>query len=145
MFKAIKEFFVGKPKVEEAPAQCPFKVEAAVQPEPEPVVAQKVAEVVPEAVVETVPEVSQATMIETPAVEEINITTVTINDQITDAVTITSKPIDTISTGAWPFPNNAPSEGGKKKRTFVKREEPATTKKPVPAIKAKNTKTRKKK
>jgi len=127
MFKAIKEFFVGKPKVEEAPAQCPYKAEA---PAPEPVPAP-VAEVAPEPA---------------PVVEEIKVTTVTLNDQITDAVTMTAKP-DTIPTGAWPFPNGTPPEPEvKKKRTFVKREEPVTEKKPVPAIKAsKNNKTRKKK
>ena len=27
MFKAIKEFFVGTPKVEEKPAECPYKAE----------------------------------------------------------------------------------------------------------------------
>jgi hypothetical protein len=114
MFKAIKEFFVGKSKVEEAPAQCPYKAEVAPAPEPVPVV------------------------------EEIKITTVTLNDQITDAVTITAKP-DTVPTGAWPFPNGTPPEPEvKKKRTFVKRQEPATDKKPTPAIKA-NNKPRKKK
>jgi hypothetical protein len=122
MFKAIKEFFVGKPKVEEAPAQCPYKAEAAPAP---------VAEATP------APE-------PTPVVEEIKITTVTLNDQITDAITITAKP-DTVPTGAWPFPNGTPPEPEvKKKRTFVKRQEPATDKKPTPAIKA-NNKPRKKK
>ena len=116
MFKAIKEFFVGKPKVEEAPAQCPYKAEPAPEPVPEPA----------------------------PVVEEVKITTVTLNDQITDAVTITAKP-DTVPTGAWPFPNGAPPEGQKKKRTFVKREEPATEKKPTPAIKVNKNKSRKKK
>ena len=129
MFKAIKEFFVGKPKVEETPAQCPYKAEA---PAPAP---------------ESVPEPTPAPVSEpAPVVEEIKITTVTLNDQITDAVTVTAKP-DTVPTGVWPFPVGAPPEPEvKKKRTFVKREEPVTEKKPVPAIKAsKNNKTRKKK
>jgi hypothetical protein len=122
MFKAIKEFFVGKPKVEEAPAQCPYKAEAAPAP---------VAEATP------TPEPA-------PVVEEIKITTVTLNDQITDAITITAKS-DTVPTGAWPFPNGTPPEPEvKKKRTFVKREETATDKKPTSAIKA-NSKPRKKK
>lgn len=129
MFKAIKEFFVGKPKVEEAPAQCPYKAEA---PAPAP---------------ESVPEPTPAPVSEpAPVVEEIKITTVTLNDQITDAVTVTAKP-DTVPTGAWPFPVGSPPEPEvKKKRTFVKREESVTEKKPVPAIKAsKNNKSRKKK
>ena len=80
-----------------------------------------------------------------PVVQEINITTVTLNDQITDAVTVTAKP-DTIPTGVWPFPNGAPLETEvKKKRTFVKREEPVTKKKLTPAITVNKTKPRKKK
>lgn len=118
MFKAIKEFFVGKPKVEEAPAQCPYKAEAAPAPEPTPEPA--------------------------PVVEEIKITTVTLSDQITDAVTVTAKP-DTVPTGSWPFPGGEKPVEQKKKRTFVKREEQATEKKPTPAIKVNKNKPRKKK
>ena len=132
MFKSIKEFFVGKPKVEDKPAECPYKAEVSPAPEPvpEPV---GVVEPTPAPVVEPV-----------PVVEEIKITTVTLSDQITDAVTVTAKP-DTIPTGVWPFPNSTPPEPEvKKKRTFVKREETATEKKPTPAIKA-NSKSRKKK
>ena len=90
MFKAIKEFFVGKPKVEEeVPAQCPYKAEAVTLPEPTP---------------EPVPPVSPAPVVEvSPVAEEIKITTVTLNDQITDAVTVTVKS-DTVPTGSWPFP-----------------------------------------
>ena len=138
MFKAIKEFFVGKPKVEEAPAQCPYKAEAAPAPEPTPE---------PAPVTEPAPVAEAAPVVEpAPVVEEIKVTTVTLNDQITDAVTMTAKP-DTIPTGAWPFPNGVPPEPEvKKKRTFVKREEPATTtKKPTPAIKVNKNKPRKKK
>ena len=133
MFKSIKEFFVGKPKVEEKPAECPYKAEAAPAPEPVPE---------PVAVVEPTP----APVVEpVPVVEEIKITTVTLSDQITDAVTITAKP-DTIPTGAWPFPNGVPPElEVKKKRTFVKRQEPVTEKKLTPAITATKTKPRKKK
>jgi len=55
MFKSIKEFFVGKPKVEEAPAEVPYKVEAAPEPVPAPV-----------------PLVAEATVVaSTPVVEEI--------------------------------------------------------------------------
>jgi len=130
MFKAIKEFFVGTPKVEEKPAECPYKAEMV----PAGTEATMAA---PAPVVEAVPAPE-------PVIEEIKITTVTLNDQITDAVTITAKP-DTVPTGAWPFPNGAPPEPEvKKKRTFVKRQEPATDKKPTPAIKA-NNKPRKKK
>ena len=131
MFKAIKEFFVGTPKVEEKPAD-PIKVEIV----PAGTEATMAA---PAPVVEAVPAPEPE-----PVIEEIKITTVTLNDQITDAVTITAKP-DTVPTGAWPFPNGAPPEPEvKKKRTFVKRQEPATDKKPTPAIKA-NNKPRKKK
>jgi len=132
MFKAIKEFFVGKPKVEEAPAQCPYKAEAAPAPEPAPE---------PVAVVEPAP----APVVEpAPVIEEIKISTVTLSDQITDAVTMTAKP-DTIPTGTWPFPGGEKPVEEKKKRTFVKREEPVADKKPTPAIKVNKNKPRKKK
>lgn len=159
MFKAIKEFFVGKPKVEEAPAQCPYKAEApAPEPAPAPVIEQTSVPVAEPAVVTvTVPEptpvadtviVAEQPTIQTvpvPVVEEINITTVTLNDQITDAITVTAKS-DTVPTGVWPFPVGAPPEPEvKKKRTFVKREEPVTEKKPTPAIKVNKNKPRKKK
>ena len=133
MFKSIKEFFVGKPKVEENPAECPYKAEVAPVPEPVPE---------PVAVVEPTP----APVVEpVPVVEEIKITTVTLSDQITDAVTITAKP-DTIPTGVWPFPNAVPAEPEvKKTRTPVKQKEAVTTKKLTPAITANKTKPRKKK
>lgn len=121
MFKAIKEFFIGKPKVEEAPVPDP----------------------VPAPVIETVTAVEPVPVVEVTNVEKINEATVTLSDQITDAVTVTAKS-DTIPTGAWPFPGDKPEEQ-KKKRTFVKREEPATTKKPTPAIKVTKNKPRKKK
>jgi len=132
MFKLIKEFFVGKPKVEEAPAEVPYKVEAAPAPEPVPE---------PVAVVEPTP----APVVEpVPVVEEIKITTVTLNDQITDAITITTKS-DTIPTSVWPFPNAVPAEPEvKKTRTPVKQKEAVTSKKTTPAITA-NSKSRKKK
>jgi hypothetical protein len=126
MFKAIKEFFVGTPKVEEKPAE-PVKVEI-------------------------VPAGTEATMVApAPVVEEIKPETVTISisDNMnvsvgTQSDTITlSPPADP---GAWPFPNTPPAETEvKKKRTFVKREETATEKKLTPAIKATKTKPRKKK
>jgi hypothetical protein len=133
MFKSIKEFFVGKPNVEEKPAECPYKAEAVPVPEPVPE---------PVAVVEPTP----APVVEpVPVVEEIKITTVTLSDQITDAVTVTAKP-DTIPTGVWPFPNAVPAEPEvKKTRTPVKQKEAVTTKKLTPAITANKTKPRKKK
>jgi hypothetical protein len=133
MFKSIKEFFVGKPKVEEKPAECPYKAEVAPAPEPVPE---------PVAVVEPTP----APVVEpVPVVEEIKITTVTLSDQITDAVTITAKP-DTIPTGVWPFPNAVPAEPEvKRTRTPVKQKEAVTEKKLTPAITANKTKPRKKK
>jgi hypothetical protein len=135
MFKSIKEFFVGKPKVEETPAEVPYKVEAVPEPAPAPVTE-------PVAVVEPTP----APVVEpVPVVEEIKITTVTLNDQITDAVTITAKS-DTIPTSVWPFPNAVPAEPEvKKTRTPVKQKEAVTTKKTTPAITANKTKPRKKK
>lgn len=122
MFKAIKEFLVGKPKVEETPT--PTVTEApVVAPAVEPVVAEPV--------------------VTEPVVEEAKVTNITLSDQIAEAVTMTVKPETT--TGAWPFPTATPAEVPvKKKRTFVKREETATEKKPTPAIKA-NNKPRKKK
>jgi hypothetical protein len=143
MFKSIKEFFVGKPKVEEAPpAECPYKAEVAPAPAP-------VIEPVPAPVAETV----TVTVVEpAPVVEEIKPETVviSISDNMnvsvnTQSDTITLTPPATDPT-IWPFPKEAPLETEvKKKRTFVKREETATEKKPTPAIKATKTKPRKKK
>ena len=133
MFKSIKEFFVGKPKVEEKPAECPYKAEVTPAPEPTPE---------PVAVVEPTP---------APVVAEIKPETVTISisDNMNVSVgtqsdtIILSPPADP---GVWPFPKEAPLETEvKKKRTFVKREETATEKKPTPAITANKPKPRKKK
>jgi hypothetical protein len=144
MFKSIKEFFVGKPKVEETPAEVPYKVEAVSEPAPAPVI-----EPVPAPVAETV----TVTVVEpAPVVEEIKPETVviSISDNMnvsvnTQSDTITLTPPATDPT-IWPFPKEAPLETEvKKKRTFVKREETATEKKPTPAIKATKTKPRKKK
>jgi hypothetical protein len=140
MFKSIKEFFVGKPKVEETPAEVPYKVEAVSEPTP-------VVEPAPAPVAEPVVLVEPA-----PVVEEIKPETVviSISDNMnvsvnTQSDTITLTPPATDPT-IWPFPKEAPLETEvKKKRTFVKREEPATEKKPTPAIKATKTKPRKKK
>ena len=134
MFKSIKEFFVGKPKVEEKPAECPYKAEVTPAPEPTPE---------PVAVVEPTP---------APVVEEIKPETVTISifDNMnvsvgtqSDTIALTPPATDP---GVWPFPKEAPLETEvKKKRTIVKREETATEKKPTPAITANKTKPRKKK
>ena len=133
MFKSIKEFFVGKPKVEETPAEVPYKVEAVSEPAPAPVTE-------PVAVIEP-----------TPVVEEIKPETVviSISDNINVSVNTQSDTI-TLTPPAdpkqWPFPNTQPAETEvKKKRTFVKRQEPVTDKKPTPAITANKTKPRKKK
>jgi fused signal recognition particle receptor len=138
MFKSIKEFFVGKPKVEEPVVQAP---EAVPAPEPTPVV-----EPVPAPVTETVTVVEPA-----PVVEEIKPETVviSISDNMNVSVNTQSDTI-TLTPPAdpkqWPFPNTQPAEAEvKKKRTFVKRQEPATDKKPTPAITANKTKPRKKK
>jgi hypothetical protein len=156
MFKSIKEFFVGKPKVEETPAEVPYKVEAVPEPAPTPAVEPAPVPVTePVAVVEPAPApVSETVAVvepvpapvaePVPVVEEIKITTVTLSDQITDAVTITAKS-DTIPTSVWPFPKAVPAEPEvKKTRTPVKQKEAVTTKKTTPAITA-NSKPRKKK
>jgi len=136
MFKSIKEFFVGKPKVEEKPAECPYMAETA--PAPEPALAP-------------VPLGTEATIVASaPIVEEIKPETVTISisDNMnvsvgTQSDTITlSPPADP---GAWPFPNTVPVEPEvKKTRTPVKQKEAVATKKTTPAITA-NSKPRKKK
>jgi hypothetical protein len=119
MFKAIKEFFVGKPKVEE------------------PVV------------VTTEPAVTVTIDTVQPAVEEIKPETVTISlsDNMNfsigqpDTIILTPPADNTI----WPFPTAPPAEAQvKKTRVPVKQKEAVTTKKPAPAITAK-TKPRKKK
>jgi len=132
MFKSIKEFFVGKPKVEEAPAEVPYKVEAAPEPVPAPV-----------------PLVAEATVVaSTPVVEEIKPETVFISasDNMnisistqSDTITLTPPVVDNT---VWPFPKAVPEE--KKTRAPVKQKEAVTTKKTTPAITA-NSKSRKKK
>ena len=140
MFKSIKEFFVGKPKVEETPAEVPYKVEAVSEPAPAPVV-----EPVPAPVTETVTVVEPA-----PVVEEIKPETVviSISDNMNVSVNTQSDMI-TLTPPAdpkqWPFPNTQPAEAEvKKTRTPVKQKEAVTTKKTTPAITA-NSKPRKKK
>jgi len=118
MFKAIKEFFVGKPKVEEPVVQAPEAM-------PEPVAAPVVEEIKPETITISV-------------TDSMDVSVNTVPDTIT-----LSAPTDTTT---WPFPSAPPAETEvKKKRTLVKRQEPATEKKPTPAIKASKTKPRKKK
>ena len=133
MFKSIKEFFVGKPKVEEKPAECPYKAEVTPEPVPVPVVE-------PVSVIEPA-----------PVIEEIKPETVTISISDNMNISVGSQPDTIILTppvdpGAWPFPNTPPAEAEvKKKRTFVKREETVAEKKPTPAITANKPKPRKKK
>ena len=115
MFKSIKEFFVGKPKVEEP---------TVVVTEPALLTS-----------VETITVVQ-------PIVEEIKPETVTISISDNMNVSVSSQS-DTITfppanSGAWPFPNTPPVEVNKKRT-------PATGKKPTPAITATKTKPRKKK
>ena len=130
MFKSIKEFFVGKPKVEETPAEVPYKVEPILEPAPalvtEPVTAVEPAPVVEEIKPETV---------FISASDNMNIS---ISTQ-SDTITLTPPVVDN---SVWPFPKAVPEE--KKTRTPVKSKETVTTKKPAPAITAK-TKPRKKK
>ena len=119
MFKSIKEFFVGKPKVEEPVVQAPGVVPT---PEPTPVVepAPVVEEIKPETVVISIS-------------DNMN---VSVNTQ-SDTITLTPPATDPT---IWPFPKDAPLETEvKKTRT------PATGKKTTPAITATKPKPRKKK
>jgi len=126
MFKTIKEFFVGKPKTETIAVEEPVKVESQV------IVSES-------ATVNSLPETGGGQPTTVPD---------TVSISITENVSVNLEP-DTITTsvpGAWPFPNTPPAEPEvKKKRTFVKRQEPATDKKPTPAIKVSKNKPRKKK
>ena len=130
MFKSIKEFFVGKPKVEETPVEAPYKVEPVLEPAPalvtEPVTAVEPAPVVEEIKPETV---------FISASDNMNIS---ISTQ-SDTITLTPPVVDN---SVWPFPKAVPEE--KKTRTPVKQKEAVTTKKTTPAITA-NSKSRKKK
>ena len=132
MFKSIKEFFVGKPKVEEPVVQAP---------EPAPVVEPAPVPVAETVVVEPAPVVEEIKP-ETVVISISDNMNVSVNTQ-SDTITLTPPATDPT---IWPFPKEAPLETEvKKKRTFVKREETATEKKPTPAIKATKTKSRKKK
>ena len=138
MFKSIKEFFVGKPKVEEPVVQAPETVPA---PEPTPVVEPAPVPVAETVVVEPAPVVEEIKP-ETVVISISDNMNVSVNTQ-SDTITLTPPATDPT---IWPFPKEAPLETEvKKKRTFVKREETATEKKPTPAIKATKTKPRKKK
>jgi len=123
MFNSIKEFFVGKPKVEE-----PVVVTT------EPAVA---------VTIDTVVTVQ-------PVVEEIKPETVTIS--LSDNMNFSIGQPDTIiltppaDNTLWPFPTTPPAEAQvKKNRPPVKQKEAVATKKPAPAITAAKTKPRKKK
>ena len=123
MFKSIKEFFVGKPKVEEKPAECPYKAEIAPEPAPVPETVQVIEEIKPETVFIS-------------ASDNMNFS---ISTQ-SDTITLTPPVVDN---SVWPFPKAVPEE--KKTRTPVKSKETVTTKKPAPAITANKNKPRKKK
>ena len=133
MFKSIKEFFVGKPKVEETPAEVPYKVEAVPEPAPAPV-TEPVVVVEPAPVVE---EIKPETVF-ISASDNMNISISTQSDTITLTPPVADNTV-------WPFPKAVPEEEPvKKTRTPVKQKEAVTTKKTTPAIKA-NSKPRKKK
>jgi hypothetical protein len=133
MFKSIKEFFVGKPKVEETPAEVPYKVEAVPEPVPAPV-TEPVVVVEPAPVVE---EIKPETVF-ISASDNMNISISTQSDTITLTPPVADNTV-------WPFPKAVPEEEPvKKTRTPVKQKEAVTTKKTTPAIKA-NSKPRKKK
>ena len=130
MFKSIKEFFVGKPKVEETPVEVPYKVEAVSELVPAPVAEPVVVEPTP-----VVEEIKPETVF-ISASDNMNIS---IGTQ-SDTITLTSPVVDNT---VWPFPKAVPEE--KKTRTPVKSKEAVTTKKPTPAITANKNKPRKKK
>ena len=136
MFKSIKEFFVGKPKVEEAPpAECPYKAEVAPVPEPTPAVEPAPAPVAETVVVEPAPVVEEIKP-ETVVISISDNMNVSVNTQ-SDTITLTPPATDPT---IWPFPKDAPLETEvKKTRT------PATGKKTTPAITATKPKPRKKK
>jgi hypothetical protein len=135
MFKSIKEFFVGKPKVEEAPAEVPYKVEAAPEPVPAPVPLGTEATIVASAPI--VEEIKPETVF-ISASDNMNIS---ISTQ-SDTITLTPPVVDNT---VWPFPKAVPAEEPvSKTRTPVKQKEAVTTKKTTPAITA-NSKSRKKK
>ena len=140
MFKSIKEFFVGKPKVEEPKVEEPTIIitDTAVQ---DMVITGAAGQpVIEEIKPETVTISISDNMNVSVGTQSDTITFTSIDSQ---PDTITLAPADP---GAWPFPNTQPAETEvKKKRTFVKREETATEKKPTPAIKATKSKPRKKK
>ena len=131
MFKLIKDIFVGKPKVEELPAEVPYKVEATPQPDPvpapEPIITSEPVAVIEEIKPETV---------FISASDNMNIS---ISTQ-SDTITLTPPVVDNT---VWPFPKAVPEE--KKTRTPVKSKEVVTNKKLTPAITANKTKPRKKK
>ena len=131
MFKSIKEFFVGKPKVEETPAEVPYKVEAVSEPVPTPVAEPVVV------VAESAPVVEEIKP-ETVFISASDNMTIRISTQ-SDTITLTPPVVDKT---VWPFPKAVPEE--KKTRTPVKQKEAVTTKKTTPAITA-NSKSRKKK
>jgi len=92
MFNSIKEFFVGKPKVEEKPVETPVPpgTETTIVA-PVPVVE----EIKPEAVVISIS-------------DNMN---VSVGSQ-SDTITLTPP----IEPGAWPFPNTPPAEKVTKKK-----------------------------
>ena len=120
MFNSIKEFFVGKPKVEEKP------VETVVPPGTETTITVPVVEEIkPETVVISIS-------------DNMN---VSVNTQ-SDTITLTPP----VTPGTWPFPTTPPAEAQvKKNRPPVKQKEAVTSKKPAPAITANKNKPRKKK
>ena len=127
MFKAIKEFFVSTPKVEEKPAEVPYKVEI-------------------------VPAGTEATIVApAPVVEEIKPETVFISASDNMNISISTQsdtitlPPPAVDNTVWPFPKAVPAEEPvMKTRTPVKQKEAVTTKKLTPAITT-NSKPRKKK
>ena len=131
MFKSIKEFFVGKPKVEETPAEVPYKVEAVSEPVPTPVAEPVVVVVEPTPVVEEIKP-------ETVFISALDNMNISISTQ-SDTITLTPPVVDNT---VWPFPKAVPEE--KKTRTPVKQKEAVTIKKTTPAITT-NSKPRKKK
>ena len=138
MFKSIKEFFVGKPKVEEKPAECPYKAEIAPEPAPVPETVQVIEEIKPETVFISASD-NMNFSISTQS-DTITLTPPVVDNSVWPTITLTPPVVDN---SVWPFPKAVPEE--KKTRTPVKQKEAVTTKKPAPAITANKNKPRKKK
>ena len=110
MFKSIKEFFVGKPRVEEPPAECPYMAEVIPVGTEATIAASTTTAAV------SGEQAQPAPITITPETVVISISdnmNVSVGSQ-SDTITPTPPAADL---GAWPFPNAAPLESVVKKTT----------------------------